>query len=129
MQTGNLFASSGDGAIHVFRDTDGDGRADQETLFAEGFRALQGVAIQPETGAVFASSMGRIDVLRDTDGDLQADEQENLVARIAPRLALEQQPQVWAGWLPLRRTGFHVRCVRRERSAQRHHHALRSAER
>ncbi len=79
---GNLFVTSGDGAIHVLQDADGDGLRESDTIFAEGFTALTGVAFHPESGEVYASSQGRIDVLTDEDGDLQADEQRVLVEEL-----------------------------------------------
>ncbi len=76
---GDLFVTAGDGAIHVFSDADGDGSRETETLFAEGFTFLQGLAFHPDTGEAYVSSQGRIDVLTDEDGDRQADAQRTLV--------------------------------------------------
>lgn len=78
-QEGRLFATSQDGAIHVFSDEDGDGRADSDVVFSSGFNIPLGVAISPDGETVYVSSNSRISTLRDPDRDLVPDEIANLV--------------------------------------------------
>lgn len=69
-----LYAASADGSIHVLADNNGDGRADNNIIFAEGFSWPLGITIQPGSGDVYVSSNTLISVLRDFDGDFVADE-------------------------------------------------------
>jgi glucose/arabinose dehydrogenase/plastocyanin len=57
--------------ILILEDTDGDGRADTCTTFADGFDALDGVAFH-ERG-VIVSAQPRLLILNDTNGDSRAD--------------------------------------------------------
>jgi putative membrane-bound dehydrogenase-like protein len=57
--------------IQVLHDTDGDGRADTSTRFAEGLTMVQGV--EPTDGGVLVCDFDQIIYLRDTDGDGKAD--------------------------------------------------------
>ncbi|MDZ4687657.1 MAG: HEAT repeat domain-containing protein [Planctomycetaceae bacterium] len=63
--------------IRLVADTDGDGYADQSTLFADGFNSLQGLAYH--AGTVFAMHAPVLTALRDTDGDGKADERRDLL--------------------------------------------------
>lgn len=63
--------------ILVLEDTDRDGTADQATVFADGFDALDGVAFH-ERG-VIVSAQPRLLVLNDTDGDGRADTRSELL--------------------------------------------------
>ncbi len=59
--------------IRLLADTDGDGRADQITTFAEGTRYTMNVAVHPD-GSVYVATRSEIFRLRDTDSDGRADE-------------------------------------------------------
>ncbi len=61
----------------VLEDTDHDGRADQLTVFAEGFDALDGVAFTAD--GVLVSEQSRHWLLRDTDGDGKADSKREML--------------------------------------------------
>ncbi len=63
--------------LRVLRDTDGDGRADQSTVFADGFKNLEdGIAagVLEHEGDVFYTCIPKLWRLRDRDGDHVADE-------------------------------------------------------
>jgi glucose/arabinose dehydrogenase len=77
-----LYAASNDGTIHVFIDEDKDGRADQDVIVASDFRLPLGIAIHPESGDVYVSSLGRITILRNIEGDLKAHESIPFVTRL-----------------------------------------------
>lgn len=57
--------------IAVLQDTDGDGRADRTTRFAEGLTMVQGM--EPGDGGLYVCDFDRLLHLRDTDGDGKAD--------------------------------------------------------
>jgi putative membrane-bound dehydrogenase-like protein len=57
--------------IRMLEDTDGDGKADKSSSFAEGLTMVQGV--EPGQGGVFVCDFDQIIHLRDTDGDGRAD--------------------------------------------------------
>ena len=57
--------------IVVIEDTDGDGRADKRTVFAEGL--LIPTAVLPGDGGVYVANSTELLHLRDTDGDGRAD--------------------------------------------------------
>ena len=63
-------------AIKVLEDTDGDGRADKITTFADGLNIP--IGIYPYPGGVIAWSIPHIWHLEDTDGDGTADRREVL---------------------------------------------------
>jgi glucose/arabinose dehydrogenase len=70
---GNLYyAEIVDGRIVRLRDTNGDGVADEEKVFASDFKNPRGLAWRD--GALYVSSRGQINTLRDTNGDGVADE-------------------------------------------------------
>jgi glucose/arabinose dehydrogenase len=73
---GRLWATSRDGTVHVLQDTDGDGRANSDTVFAFGFVELVGIALHPDNGDVYLSQQGKLTIARDRNGDLVADEYE-----------------------------------------------------
>ncbi len=77
---GALYMTSFDGTVHILRDTDGDGRADSDTLFAQGFNTALGITLHPQSGDVYVSDMGRITLLRDTNGDGRADVRQEIVS-------------------------------------------------
>ena len=59
------------GTVRLLRDTDGDGRFDQSTVFADGLLWAAGIA--PWKGGVFVTAPPDIWYLKDTDGDFRAD--------------------------------------------------------
>ncbi|MFT5192336.1 MAG: glucose/arabinose dehydrogenase/HEAT repeat protein, partial [Verrucomicrobiales bacterium] len=63
-----------DDTIIILEDTDGDGRADKSTLFAEGLNIPSGIELG--NGGVYVGQNTEILFLKDTDGDLRADERE-----------------------------------------------------
>ena len=66
----------------IYEDTDGDGRADKETVFAQGLHMPIGFALAPE--GVYLSQEPFLLLLRDTDGDDQADQTEYLLDGFDP---------------------------------------------
>ena len=58
----------------IFEDVDGDGKADRQTIFAEGLYIPTGFVLGH--GGAYVVSQPNLLHLRDTDGDLVADEQE-----------------------------------------------------
>ncbi|MEA3210524.1 MAG: hypothetical protein QOE70_3581 [Chthoniobacter sp.] len=64
-------AKPGD-SILLLEDTDGDGRADKTTRFAEGLTMVQGV--EPGDGGLYVCDFDELVHLRDTDGDGRADQ-------------------------------------------------------
>ncbi len=59
------------GTVRLLRDTDGDGRFDRSTVFADGLLWAAGIA--PWKGGVFVTAPPDIWYLKDTDGDDRAD--------------------------------------------------------
>lgn len=76
---GRLYVTSIDGRVYLLDDTDMDGRADSQTVFAGGFYIPLGVAVQLSTGDVFVSHQGGITVVSDSDNDGIADGRRVLV--------------------------------------------------
>jgi putative membrane-bound dehydrogenase-like protein len=70
-------AGPGKDRIKVLEDTDGDGKADKITVFAEGLNIPSGVAVGH--GGVWVANAPDILFLQDTDGDGKADKQEVVV--------------------------------------------------
>ncbi|MFO0896490.1 MAG: PVC-type heme-binding CxxCH protein [Pirellulales bacterium] len=60
--------------VKVLEDTDGDGRMDKFTLFAEGLNIPSGIAVGH--GGVWVANSPDLLFLQDTDGDGRADKQE-----------------------------------------------------
>jgi len=60
--------------ILIYEDTDGDGRADKETVFADNLQLPIGFEFAPE--GVYVSQEPNLMLLRDTDGDDHADVRE-----------------------------------------------------
>jgi len=67
-------AGPGRDRIKVIEDTDGDGKADSFTVFADGLNIPCGVAVG--NGGVYVTNSPDILFLRDTDGDDKADTRE-----------------------------------------------------
>ncbi|QDT12620.1 PVC-type heme-binding CxxCH protein [Planctomycetes bacterium K23_9] len=68
--------------ILIYEDTDGDGRADKETVFAQGLHMPIGFELAPE--GVYLSQEPFLMLLKDTDGDDQADQTEYLLDGFDP---------------------------------------------
>ncbi|HVR28969.1 MAG TPA: PVC-type heme-binding CxxCH protein, partial [Thermoanaerobaculia bacterium] len=62
------------GAVRLLEDTDGDGRADRSTVFAEGLSFPTSIAAWK--GGVFVTAPPQILFLEDTDGDGRADRRQ-----------------------------------------------------
>ncbi len=60
--------------ILVFEDTNGDGKADKQTVFADGLHVPTGIELGD--GGVYVSQQPNILFLKDTDGDGKADKRE-----------------------------------------------------
>ena len=63
--------------VKVLEDTDGDGKADKFTIFAEGLNIPSGIAVG--YGGVWVANSPDLLFLQDTDGDGKADKQEVVV--------------------------------------------------
>jgi len=72
-----LEAGEGRDRVKVLEDTDGDGRADKFTIFAEGLNIPSGIAVG--YGGVWVANAPDILFLKDTDGDGRADVREVVV--------------------------------------------------
>ncbi len=72
-----LEAGPGRDRIKVLEDTDGDGKADKVTVFAEGLNIPSGIAVGH--GGVWVANAPDILFLRDTDGDGKADQRKVIV--------------------------------------------------
>lgn len=68
--------------ILIYEDTDGDGRADKETVFAQGLHMPIGFELAPE--GVYLSQEPFLMLLKDTNGDGQADKTEYLLDGFDP---------------------------------------------
>lgn len=67
--------------IRLLVDTDGDGKADKSTVFADGFNNIEdgtGAGVLSVNGDVYYTCIPKLWKLRDTDGDGVADEREAL---------------------------------------------------
>jgi putative membrane-bound dehydrogenase-like protein len=70
-------AGKGRDRIKILEDTDGDGRADKFTVFADGLNIPSGIAVGH--GGVWVGNAPDILFLQDTDGDDRADKSEVVV--------------------------------------------------
>src|SRR5688572_16687031 len=70
-------AGPGKDRVKVLEDTDGDGKADKFTVFAEGLNIPSGIAVGH--GGVWVANSPDILFMQDTDGDGKADKQEVVV--------------------------------------------------
>ncbi len=70
-------AGPGRDRIKVLEDTDGDGKVDKSTIFAEGLNIPSGIAVG--YGGVWVANSPDILFMEDTDGDLKADKVETVV--------------------------------------------------
>ncbi|MFK7922490.1 MAG: PVC-type heme-binding CxxCH protein [Bacteroidia bacterium] len=67
-----------DDKLIILEDTDGDGKADKQTTFADGLHIPVGFEFAPE--GVYVSQGTNLILLTDTDGDDKADKQEILLS-------------------------------------------------
>ena len=63
-----------DDRILIFEDTDNDGKADKQTVFADKLHLPTGFELQPE--GVYVAQAPHLVLLRDTDGDDRADKRD-----------------------------------------------------
>ncbi len=63
--------------IYILEDTDGDGKADKSTIFAEGLQTPTGIL--PGDGGVYVANSTEILFLQDTDGDGKADTKKRIL--------------------------------------------------
>ena len=70
-------AGPGKDRVKILEDTDGDGKADKFTVFAEGLNIPSGIAVGH--GGVWVANAPDILFMQDTDGDGKADKQEVVV--------------------------------------------------
>ncbi len=73
-----LDAGEGRDRVKVLEDTDGDGRAERVSIFAEGLNIPSGIAVGH--GGVWVANAPDILLLKDTDGDGRADRREVVVS-------------------------------------------------
>jgi putative membrane-bound dehydrogenase-like protein len=71
------------GSVRLLRDTDGDGKFDQATVFADGLLWVCGIV--PWKGGVFVTAPPDIWYLKDTDGDGRADVREKVFTGFGTR--------------------------------------------
>ncbi len=64
--------------VVVLEDTDGDGKADKSTMFADGLHIP--TALAPGDGGLYVANSTEVVFLKDTDGDLKADERTILLS-------------------------------------------------
>lgn len=64
--------------VVVLEDTDGDGKADKSTIFADGLHIP--TALAPGDGGLYVANATEVLFLKDTDGDLKADERTILLS-------------------------------------------------
>ncbi len=64
--------------VVVLEDTDGDGKADKSTTFAEGLHIP--TALAPGDGGLYVANSTEVLFLKDTDGDMKADERTVLLS-------------------------------------------------
>ena len=76
---GNILVASADSNIYIVSDTDKDGHADTQSIFASGYYIPLGLTVHPATGDVYVSYQGAIAVLTDSDKNGEADSSRILV--------------------------------------------------
>ncbi len=88
--------------IAVLRDTDGDGKWNERTIFADQLRYATGV--QPWQNGAFVTVEGELLLLRDTDGDGKADRRESWLQGFTagnPQLRVNHPTLTPDGWLTM----------------------------
>lgn len=76
--------------IRLLQDTDGDGKADKSTVFADGFNAIEdgtGAGVLAIHGKVFYTCIPKLWLLSDQDGDGKADQRVALYDGFGVRVA------------------------------------------
>lgn len=76
--------------IRLLQDTDGDGRADKSTVFADGFNAIEdgtGAGVLSMNGRLFYTCIPKLWELSDADGDGEADKRRALYDGFGVRVA------------------------------------------
>ncbi|MCA1684491.1 MAG: GDSL-type esterase/lipase family protein, partial [Planctomycetia bacterium] len=63
--------------VLIFEDTDGDGKADKQTVFADGLHVPTGIELGD--GGAYVAQQPNLMFLKDTDGDDKADERKLIV--------------------------------------------------
>lgn len=76
---GNILVASADSNIYIVADTDKDGHADTQSIFASGYYIPLGLTVHPTTGDVYVSYQGAIAVLIDSDQNGVSDSSRILV--------------------------------------------------
>ena len=76
---GRLYVTSVDSNVYRLSDTDGDGRVDEQGVFATGFFTPLGITVHPTSGDVYISFQGGISIVRDTNQDGVADDYSSFV--------------------------------------------------
>ena len=83
------------GSIAILEDTDGDGRMDKRTVFADGLVMPRGLMLFQD--GVIVAEPPRLWLLRDTDGDGKADQKilvaEDYASQDDPRLGRKANPE------------------------------------
>jgi quinoprotein glucose dehydrogenase len=77
--------------IRLIEDTDGDGRADRSTVYADGFNSmLDGIAsgVLARKGSVYFANIPDVTLLNDANGDGKADSRKALVHGFGVRFSL-----------------------------------------
>ena len=99
--------------MRVLEDTDGDGRYDKSTLFADGLNFPTGLLTWRD--GVIVTAAPDVVYLRDTDGDGKADAREVLVTGLTTgnQQLLGERTTLGPGWLGLLRRGWSPRQIRR----------------
>lgn len=77
--SGNVLVASADSNIYILADTDKDGHADTQSIFASGYYIPLGLTVHPVTGEVYVSYQGAIAVLTDNNQDGVSDSSRILV--------------------------------------------------
>jgi putative membrane-bound dehydrogenase-like protein len=77
---GRLLVTSTDGSVYLLTDTDSDGRADEQQIFADGLDLPLGITVHQPTGNVYVSYKGVVMMLSDSDQNGEADSRQILVS-------------------------------------------------
>jgi putative membrane-bound dehydrogenase-like protein len=77
---GRLLVTSTDGNVYLLTDTDNDGRADDQQIFADGLDLPLGITVHQPSGDVYVSYKGVVMMLSDADQNGEADSRQILVS-------------------------------------------------